>query len=64
MRYFVKGESGQTVNLSEIAGSSGDEEHWQYCVSDTESVLGFAVGAMFVREAFDGDSKHEVKFFS
>jgi predicted metalloendopeptidase len=49
------------ISLPHGPGSSGEEEPWRYCVSDTESVLGFAVGAMFVREAFDGDSKQEVR---
>jgi len=47
-----------------LKGSTGEEEHWRYCVSDTESVLGFAVGAMFVREAFDGGSKQAVGTWS
>jgi len=38
-------------------GSTGEEEHWSLCVADTESVLSFAVGAMFVRQEFDGNSK-------
>jgi Peptidase family M13 len=41
-------------------GVSGDEEQWRYCASDTDGVLGFAVGAMFVRETFHGDSKPSV----
>lgn len=40
-----------------LTGVSGDEEQWRYCTSDTDSVIGFAVGAMFVREAFHGESK-------
>ena len=43
-----------------LVGSSGEEEHWSLCVADTESVLSFAVGAMFVRQEFDGNSKHSV----
>lgn len=38
-------------------GSDGGEEPWRYCVSDTNNVIGFAVGAMFVREVFQGGSK-------
>ncbi|KAJ9600597.1 hypothetical protein L9F63_026264, partial [Diploptera punctata] len=30
---------------------------WRYCVTDTNNVLGFAIGAMFVREVFHGNSK-------
>ena len=41
-------------------GTSGGEELWRYCITDTDSVLGLALGAMFVREAFNGDSKNKV----
>uniref|UniRef100_A0A8C8GGS1 Endothelin-converting enzyme 1 n=1 Tax=Oncorhynchus tshawytscha TaxID=74940 RepID=A0A8C8GGS1_ONCTS len=30
---------------------------WKLCVSDTDSALGFALGAMFVKATFDEDSK-------
>lgn len=40
-----------------LIGSDGGEEPWRYCVSDTNSVIGFAIGAMFVREAFHGEAK-------
>lgn len=40
-----------------LMGSDGGEEPWRYCVSDTNNVIGFAVGAMFVREVFQGGSK-------
>jgi endothelin-converting enzyme len=40
-----------------LVGSEGGEEPWRYCVTDTNNVLGFAIGAMFVREAFHGNSK-------
>uniref|UniRef100_A0A1Q3G4E4 Putative m13 family peptidase n=4 Tax=Culex tarsalis TaxID=7177 RepID=A0A1Q3G4E4_CULTA len=40
-----------------LIGSDGGEEPWRYCVSDTTNVLGFAIGAMFVREVFHGESK-------
>uniref|UniRef100_A0A674PQE6 Endothelin-converting enzyme 1 n=1 Tax=Takifugu rubripes TaxID=31033 RepID=A0A674PQE6_TAKRU len=32
---------------------------WKLCVSDTDSALGFAVGAMFVKDTFAEDSKVE-----
>ena len=51
-----------------VAGVEGNQEKWKDCVSDTESVLGFAIGSMFVRNAFHGESKtkaatmvHEVR---
>ncbi|XP_011301626.1 endothelin-converting enzyme 1 isoform X2 [Fopius arisanus] len=40
-----------------LIGSEGREEQWRYCVSDTNNVMGFAIGAMFVREVFHGKSK-------
>lgn len=30
---------------------------WKLCVSDTDSALGFALGAMFVKATFAEDSK-------
>lgn len=46
-----------------FAGVSGDEEQWRYCTSDIDNVIGFAVGAMFVRETFHGESKASVGSF-
>ena len=46
----------------DYSGTMGDEEHWRYCIADTESMMGFAVGAMFVRETFQGESKSAVCF--
>ena len=43
-----------------VSGVTGNEETWRMCVSDTDSILGFALGAMFVREAFHGNSKTKV----
>ncbi|XP_075238174.1 M13 family metallopeptidase neprilysin 3 isoform X2 [Lycorma delicatula] len=40
-----------------LIGAEGGEEQWRYCVTDTNTVLGMAVGAMFVREMFQGDAK-------
>ncbi|CAB3375652.1 Hypothetical predicted protein [Cloeon dipterum] len=40
-----------------LTGTQGEDESWRYCVSDTNSVLGYAVGAMFVREKFNNNSK-------
>ncbi|KAK1129755.1 hypothetical protein K0M31_019467 [Melipona bicolor] len=40
-----------------LIGSEGREEQWRYCVSDTHNAMGFAIGAMFVREVFHGKSK-------
>ena len=43
-----------------LVGVTGEEEQWRYCITDTDNVLGFALGAMFVREAFHGDRKDKV----
>jgi len=40
-----------------MLGKDGHQDRWRFCVTDTDSVLGFAVGAMFVRSAFHGESK-------
>jgi hypothetical protein len=32
-----------------MLGKDGHQDRWRFCVTDTDSVLGFAVGAMFVR---------------
>lgn len=45
-----------------LTGASNPEERWRQCVSDTDNVLGFALGAMFVNKTFDGDSKPEAEF--
>lgn len=45
-----------------LMGSDGSDTAWRYCVTDTNAVIGFALGAMFVREVFDGDSKPLVSF--
>ena len=44
-----------------ISGVTGEEEKWRYCVEDTNNALSFAVGAMYVRETFHGDSKASVR---
>ncbi|XP_043243436.1 endothelin-converting enzyme homolog [Amphibalanus amphitrite] len=40
-----------------LVGTDEDEETWHYCVDDTNAVLGFASGAMFVRQNFKSASK-------
>ncbi|KAB0791750.1 hypothetical protein PPYR_03550 [Photinus pyralis] len=39
----------------------GEEPQWRYCIADTNNVLGFAIGAIFVREVFQGDSKTQAE---
>ena len=45
------------------AGVSGREDEWRYCITDTDSVLGFALGALFVKNAFHGESREKVLCF-
>jgi len=47
-----------------IAGVTGEDEKWRYCVEDTGGSVSFAVGAMYVRETFHGDSKASVSIIS
>ena len=45
------------MSVLNFAGSEGDEPAWRSCVSDTNTFMGFAVGAMFVKSVFKVDSK-------
>ncbi|XP_065582225.1 endothelin-converting enzyme homolog isoform X2 [Artemia franciscana] len=40
-----------------LLGTDYTEEVWRYCVGDTNSILGFAVGSLFVRKTFHEESK-------
>ncbi|XP_077998492.1 endothelin-converting enzyme 1-like [Glandiceps talaboti] len=40
-----------------LYGTTTTPDPWRFCVADTDSTIGMALGAMFVREAFDGNSK-------
>ncbi|KYM76847.1 Endothelin-converting enzyme 1 [Atta colombica] len=44
-----------------LLGLEGHEEQWRYCVDDVNNAMGFAIGAMFVREVFHGKSKPMVE---
>lgn len=44
-----------------LIGSDGGEEPWRYCVADTNNAIGFAIGAMFVREVFHGEAKPQAE---
>ena len=44
-----------------LLGKEGHTERWRQCVADTDSALGFALGAMFVRQVFHGESKQEAQ---
>lgn len=40
-----------------LIGTSENPENWMHCVDDTNSAMGFALGAMFVRQKFHSVSK-------
>ena len=42
------------------AGVTGEDEKWRDCVQEAGGAVSFAVGAMYVRETFHGDSKASV----
>ncbi|KAH9399044.1 Endothelin-converting enzyme 2 [Tyrophagus putrescentiae] len=42
-----------------LVGGEGTTSKWRYCIGDTGSVMGFALGSMFVRASFRGESKSE-----
>ncbi|XP_064642962.1 endothelin-converting enzyme homolog isoform X4 [Lineus longissimus] len=50
-------EEVEQVFKKAFSGTSGRDEKWRECVSDVDGTIGFAVGAMFVKSAFHGDSK-------
>lgn len=44
-----------------LIGSEGIEVSWRYCVTDTNQVMGFALGSLFVRRVFQGNSKERAE---
>ncbi|KAL0277066.1 UNVERIFIED_CONTAM: hypothetical protein PYX00_004479 [Menopon gallinae] len=40
-----------------LVGSEGEGDPWLSCITDTNGEIGFAIGAMFVRQVFQGKSK-------
>lgn len=56
--YVCKAYTLEFKNLS--LGLTGNDDAWHICITDTDSVLGFALGALFVRETFIGGSKAKV----
>lgn len=44
-----------------LIGSEGIEVSWRYCVTDTNQVMGFALGSLFVRRVFQGKSKERAE---
>ncbi|XP_070560604.1 endothelin-converting enzyme homolog isoform X2 [Ptychodera flava] len=44
-----------------LYGTNSKTDLWRFCVTDTDGSIGMALGAMFVREAFDGNSKQNAQ---
>lgn len=44
-----------------LIGSEGTEVSWRYCVTDTNQLMGFALGSLFVRRVFQGRSKERAE---
>jgi len=44
-----------------LSGTNVHEERWRICISDVDNVLGFAIGAQFVNETFDIQTKPEAE---
>ena len=43
-----------------LYGRKSTMAKWRYCITDTDHSLGFALGAIFVKETFHGSSKEQV----
>ncbi|XP_050438919.1 endothelin-converting enzyme homolog isoform X2 [Adelges cooleyi] len=40
-----------------ILGEEGMDDAWRYCITDTNSILGFATSSLYIRKVFNGHSK-------
>ncbi|XP_028131382.1 endothelin-converting enzyme homolog isoform X3 [Diabrotica virgifera virgifera] len=49
------------LRIALMGQEGGEQPQWRYCIQDTNSVLGFAIGAIFVREVFDNSSKSQAE---
>uniref|UniRef100_A0AAR5Q8X8 Endothelin-converting enzyme 1 n=1 Tax=Dendroctonus ponderosae TaxID=77166 RepID=A0AAR5Q8X8_DENPD len=49
------------LRLALMGSDASEEPQWRYCIQDTNNVLGFAVGAIFVREVFNPQSKEQAE---
>ncbi|GFY69359.1 endothelin-converting enzyme homolog [Trichonephila inaurata madagascariensis] len=49
-------DAGDVLSMA-LLGSVSKEIRWKTCISAVDDSVGFALSAMFVREAFPGDSK-------
>lgn len=46
---------------SVLSGAKDSQPKWRTCITDTDEALGFALGALFVKESFQGGSKEIVR---
>lgn len=46
-----------------LLGRERSPPRWKYCVTQTNTNMGMALGAMFVRKYFDENSKNDVIFY-
>lgn len=44
-----------------LTGAEIREERWRECVTDVDNNLGFALGAQFVNQSFDKNTKHHAE---
>ncbi|GFU64470.1 endothelin-converting enzyme homolog [Trichonephila clavipes] len=54
-------DAGDVLRMA-MLGSVSKEIRWKTCISAVDESVGFALSAMFVREAFPGDSKIMIDF--
>ncbi|GFY47626.1 endothelin-converting enzyme homolog [Trichonephila inaurata madagascariensis] len=57
IRYLPKPFVDATDKLQQILTGSKIENDWKICILSVDKAVGFALGAMFVRKAFPGESK-------
>lgn len=59
---YLSQEFQKTITSPKNVLRSGGkiQTNWEYCIEDTIKAMGFAVGAMFVREKFSDNSKDVV----
>ena len=46
--------------LKVLTGSKKPEDLWKRCMRETNNAIGMALGALFIKQAFEESSKQEV----
>ena len=44
-----------------LTGVTEPEQRWKRCISDTDNAIGMAMGTLFVKSAFQGSTKDQVR---